>query len=128
MAVVSLGGRGASRLWVALFAQALMGMLMFVPMPASAGPPSLPHLDKLVHAAVWAMLAVCTWRLGPSRWSRARWCVILVLLLALEGVLVELLQGLSPTRSADPLDALADWVGAVIGGVSCLIWGRRNAT
>jgi VanZ family protein len=104
-----------------------MAVLMFVPMPTSGGPPALPHLDKLVHAVVWAMLAVCTWRLRPAHWTHLRWCIVLVALLGLEGVLVELLQGLSPSRSADAFDALADFAGATIGGASCLIWARRNA-
>lgn len=98
-----------TRLFAAL-SYLVVGVLMFIPMPSSGGPPTLPHLDKLVHVACWGLLGLATWLVvARQRWL---WAVGLATLF---GVLVELGQGLTTTRSADLWDALADLIGAALG-------------
>lgn len=115
---------------VCLFVYGVVLLLMLMPMRGSGEGASIPHLDKLVHAVAWAMLALGTWPVvAVSRrtrgWSvRARFLLV-VGLGALFGVLVELVQGLVPSRSADPWDALADTLGAALGALFCL-WRERR--
>lgn len=102
------------RFLAALIVHAVMAALMLLPM---AGTPTLsggfPHLDKVVHGAIWLVLALVTGYAIRARTLRG-WARVIVLLV-LEGVVVESLQGLTPHRSADPWDAVADALGAVLG-------------
>jgi len=66
--------------------------------------------DKLEHAAAYAGLMA--WFGGMFRRASQLW--IGVALVALGGV-IEVLQGLTPTRTPDVLDLLADTVGVLIG-------------
>ncbi|MDQ1315067.1 MAG: hypothetical protein QG662_1176 [Pseudomonadota bacterium] len=76
-------------------------------------PPALDsgsgHSDKVVHLLGYAVLTFWWAQLVTHR----RWKLALVV--ALFGIAVELLQGLTPTRQPDPLDALANSVGALLG-------------
>ncbi|OYU91320.1 MAG: VanZ family protein [Burkholderiales bacterium PBB5] len=65
--------------------------------------------DKLNHASAFATLAVVV-TLG---WGR-RWLRHALLLLAY-GALIEVLQAMTPTRSAEWADLLADGVGLTTG-------------
>lgn len=107
------------RLWLALW---IAGMLLGVylslrPVPAVA--PAVPHLDKLIHAggyAVLAAFAACLFS-GPAR-LRALACVWLL------GAAIELAQGLLPTgRLMEAADLLANSLGIALGAVLCR---RRN--
>lgn len=107
------------RLWRALW---IAGMLLGVylslrPVPAAA--PTVPHLDKLIHAggyAVLAAFAACLFS-GPAR-LRALAGVWLL------GAAIELAQGLLPTgRLMEAADLLANSVGIMLGSALC--W-RRN--
>lgn len=107
---------------VAVLAHVVIAALMFVPMPSSGGPPSIPHLDKLVHMACWAALAFASW------WAFARSRFLFTVVSgALFGVLVELGQGLTTTRSADPWDALADLCGALLGALAAYAFQRSKS-
>ncbi len=91
----------------------------------SSGPlppetPSLPGLDKLVHAAVYALLAwlaarafaTLPWKAhaGLIPWAAA-------LFAALYGLSDEAHQSFVPGRSADAWDLVADTVGALGGAL-----------
>jgi hypothetical protein len=91
-------------------------ILVFVllSLPGRAIPESnLPDLDKVVHAGLFA-IGVFLWLLVPRRSSAARWVIILgALALA---PLTEVWQAmLNSGRTPDPLDALADATGVLIG-------------
>lgn len=79
--------------------------MLFAPSPGGA--PTFPHADKVVHAAVFALVtAAGIWRFGRVRAVLAA--------TAAYAVGSELAQGLLlPGRQGDAADALADLVGAV---------------
>lgn len=83
--------------------------------------PIIPHLDKLIHAGGYALLAVLAVGLfGPdrNRWLALLWLVML-------GGLIEIAQGLwAINRAADPWDLLANSLGIALAAAIC--W-RRNA-
>lgn len=83
--------------------------------------PPIPHLDKLIHAtgyAILASLAVCLFEKPGPRWRALLWVVLL-------GGFIEIAQGLLPTgRMMEAADFAANTLGAVIG--AALFW-RRNA-
>jgi len=112
------------------FVYAVAALFMFMPMPKGGGGPSVPHLDKVVHMVVWSVVSIGTWpvvRLLSStrRLSMGRRFVVVVVVATVFGVSVELIQGLSSHRSADPWDALADLVGAILGALFC-VWRERS--
>ena len=76
-------------------------------------PPTLgndaTHLDKVVHLSGYAVLMFWWAQLVIER----RWK--LAVAVALFGVSIELLQGLTPQRMPDPLDALANTAGVLLG-------------
>lgn len=115
--------RPSRPLWVATLAYAAVLALMLVPMPHGSGEPAIPHLDKLVHFGLWFLLALATRPLFAARGRPGlAWTVLVP---ALFGVAVELIQGLTPARSADPFDALADLLGALAGTLAFELWRRR---
>ena len=79
----------------------------------SLGPPALDegssHADKLVHFAGYAVLMFWWAQLVVER----RWKLAVTVMLF--GVAVEVLQGLTPARQPDPLDALANSSGVLLG-------------
>lgn len=81
---------------------------------------TIPHFDKLVHFALYLILAVLTWY-GWTRQNffaalRANTAIKIILLLAIYGMTIEVLQGtLTPDRSFDLWDELANNAGAVAG-------------
>ena len=93
----------------------------------SSGPipdlgPDLPHGDKLMHFAAFAVLgALCLRAFGttPLR-HRPCWLLLASLLLAsLYGISDEIHQFFVPVRSADIMDAAADVGGSIVG---VLVW------
>lgn len=79
--------------------------------------PLFPHIDKLVHAGIYATLAI-TALFAATAWNY-RWSFLLALTVALTlvgvGMFDELTQMFVDGRSADPLDLAADTFGAVMG-------------
>jgi VanZ family protein len=75
-------------------------------------PLAVPHaisvagLDKVVHALLFLWLTLTT------LWIRRKTAVVYVLLIF--GALIELTQGLTPYRSAEMLDWLADALGVLL--------------
>lgn len=84
-----------------------------VTLVVSLMPPALgnddTHLDKVVHLLGYALLMFWWAQLIIER----RWR--LALAVALFGIAIELLQGLTPDRLPDPLDALANAGGVLLG-------------
>lgn len=70
------------------------------------------HVDKLVHLAGYAMLMYWWAQLYVTLPQRVRIGAVLVLL----GIVIEWLQGLTPTREPDVWDVLANITGIVFGG------------
>ena len=88
-------------------AVAISVVVLFAPhTPSEQG---VPHVDKVVHALTFGLLAATTrWRFGPR-------AVLLVLVIAY-GALSEVVQWLAlPARDGDVRDFLADAVGALLG-------------
>lgn len=79
----------------------------------SLGPPALDagmrHGDKLAHLAGYAVL-MFWW---AQVITRQRWRLAIAVILF--GVAVELLQGFTPSREPDVLDALANSTGVLLG-------------
>lgn len=76
-------------------------------------------LDKVVHVSLFAAVAALGVLSGlPTRW--------LVIGLALQGVVSELVQGTMPGRSADVRDLLADAAGIMMG-VAFGHWARQRS-
>ncbi|PKO61091.1 MAG: VanZ family protein [Betaproteobacteria bacterium HGW-Betaproteobacteria-17] len=93
--------RGLGWLGVAL---TLVVSLMPPALDVSSG-----HTDKIVHLAGYALLMFWWAQLV----TRRRWRLAVAIMLF--GVLIELLQGLTPDRLPDLLDALANSMGVLIG-------------
>ena len=76
-------------------------------------PPALDssggHADKIVHLAGYAVLTFWWAQLV----TRQRWKLAIVVVLF--GIAIELLQDLTPDRMPDPLDALANSGGVLLG-------------
>jgi VanZ family protein len=85
----------------------------------------LAHVDKLVHAGAYAILAGFWWvaclRLGLPAFDAA--CVAFFAAVAF-GLVDELHQAQVPGRSADRLDLVADAVGAALAAGVAQFWGR----
>jgi VanZ family protein len=108
------------RFWLGLW---IFGMLLGLFLSLRSGGdemPLIPHLDKLIHAtgyAILASLAVCLFERPGPRWRALLWVILL-------GGLIEIAQGLLPTgRMMEAADFAANTVGAAIG--AALFW-RRN--
>ncbi|MEW6589784.1 MAG: VanZ family protein [Pseudomonadota bacterium] len=86
----------------------------------SLGPPTLgeddSQLDKLAHLAGYALLMFWWAQLVVTR----RWRLALAVMAF--GGAIELLQGLTPERQPDPVDALANAAGVMLGwGIARLL-------
>ena len=88
----------------------LLTVLALIPGPPDPLP--LRHADKLYHLLGYALLAGWTVQLWRGCALRNRLLAVLLL-----GLLLEALQAALPWRSADPLDALANALGAGLGAL-----------
>lgn len=102
--------RAAAWIGVAAWAALLFGLSSLPAGATPTAPISFPGDDKVVHAALYAVLGgllrVALGRAGPA-----------VAFAAAFGVTDELHQAFVPGRDADALDWLADVVGALLGAV-----------
>ncbi len=108
------------RLWLALW---IAGMAIGAYLSLRAGilrEPVIPHLDKLIHALGYGVLAMLACGLfAPGNVRRAA-----LLWLLLFGGLIELVQGVwAVNRLADPWDLLANACGI---GLAALLFRRVN--
>jgi VanZ family protein len=102
---------------VGRYAFAAVGLLSLVVLftPASGVPWAPPGVDKLVHAVLFAALAV------TGRWAGAG-LRRLAVLLVVYAVVSEVVQAWIPLdRTGSPADVLADVVGLLLG---LLAWDR----
>lgn len=84
----------------------------------------LPHIDKLAHAGMHALLAWLLWR--GARRASVGGAVGIVLLCAAYGLAIEWGQWqFTLTRSAEALDAVANTLGAMLGVTLGLRPARR---
>ena len=101
----------------------LQGYLLYVDVPGTSDVVLFPHIDKVVHAALFALPAVIGVLAGVPPWA-------LGVVLAGHAPVSELIQHVFlPGRFGDPLDVVADLVGVGLGlavGVLVLrLWQRR---
>ena len=94
---------------------AIVSSLSLVPLPVPAQL-EFWNSDKLVHVGMYAALMLCFGR----GYHRQHWLKIAFLLASL-GLLIEILQGLTPTRQASLLDECANAVGVVI-----MLWALQR--
>lgn len=99
-----------------LFGVALVVALLFALRPLTVEAPLFDQVDKFKHLACFATLTLLAIWAG----LRPTWAVAGGLLGF--GVLIELAQGLTATRSADPMDVLADLAGIALGLVALAAW------
>lgn len=89
--------------------------------PGNAVPDTdVPNSDKLVHAALFGLLAFT----HALAWPRVRLPIMALIVIAF-GAATEITQTVVPGRSADMLDLLADAAGAVLGLVIYARFWRR---
>jgi VanZ family protein len=103
------------RLWLRLWLMLLGLTLLVCLVPLPSVPVPMSHFDKLEHALGYAVLSAY----AAMLFARGRGLRLAILGLALFGGVIEVLQGVMPWRSADPLDAVFNTLGAVFGA---LIW------
>jgi VanZ family protein len=92
-----------------------VGLALVVSLMPPALDETRAHADKLVHLAGYAVLMFWWAQLVV----RERWKLAVAVILF--GVAVELLQGLTPDRQPDPLDALANSAGVLLGWLAARI-------
>ena len=94
------------------FGLALAAQLVVLYWPRGVSAGGLPHVDKAVHVAIFAAVAVTGLRAGLSR-------VLVLGGLAAHAPLSELLQAVVlPDRGGDPWDVLADLLGVGLGALA----------
>ena len=99
--------------WASVFAIGLILMLTLLPLPAGSGPSLFPGLDKLVHGAMFGLLALAFTRdIRPFKGRKALFACVSAFALALG---TELAQSGIAGRGTDPIDALADLAGFALG-------------
>jgi VanZ family protein len=95
----------------------VVGSLLPAPSSGGAELVALPHADKLVHALAYAVFAAAVAGALATRDWRA--VLAAALLVVVVGTGLEVAQTFVPTRSGDPLDAVANALGATAG---TLVW------
>lgn len=73
--------------------------------------------DKVMHLLIFFVLTTLFQASFQRPW------LVPVALMAIYGALIEVLQGMTPVRSADPLDWLADMVGVAL---ALLVWPKMK--
>ena len=104
-----------SRLWWGLGAGLLSVILIVSLWPLAEQQDAPPHSDKVLHAMTFAFLFI--WFAGLAERGR-RWQVFTGLLVY--GLLMEVLQSLTPYRHMSVGDFLADAAGLGAGWLLCL--------
>lgn len=78
--------------------------------------PGIPHLDKVGHAAAFAVLAVLACVvISQYRLVSLRGLLVVAIGLAIYAGIDEYTQGWVPLRTPDPLDWMADAAGILVG-------------
>lgn len=105
---------------IGLIATLLLQVLVVYAPQVPGPPPAIPHVDKLVHAVVFALPILV------AGLARVRWWPVVPLVLVLHAPLSEVVQHVVlPNRSGDPWDVLADLVGLSIAS-GWVEWSARR--
>ena len=114
-------GRRARRQWI--WPAALTAVITWESVSAvpSVGPEWL-SFDKLAHFGVFGLLATTIARLDAARRWRLLGPLWAIVLVSVYGIVIEFLQSLTPMRSMEYDDWLADTLGAVLAVVLYLRW------
>ena len=106
--------------WAAVIACA--AVIFFLSVIPTGGGPDIPYLDKALHLCNYLLFAwLFVQAIRTGRLQQREYLVLAWMYAASYGLLMEVIQGMLPWRSADWADALANAVGAAAG-----VWmGRR---
>ncbi len=103
-------------LWLLVAWLGVVAAFVFSLGPAPTLPADFQQADKLEHLVSYGTLMFWWAQLYNAPRERLRLAIALVLL----GILIEWLQGFTPTRQSDVLDALANACGVLLG------WGMAH--
>ena len=106
----------ADRLWRPAFLVAVVANLVVLYWPRAVSSGGVPHLDKAVHLAVFAVLVWTGLKAGLPAYA----LLPVVVVHAVSSEVVQ--QLLLARRSGDPADVVADLVGTLAG------WGLARAS
>jgi VanZ family protein len=109
-----------ARVWIPAIGWALL-IFILSSIPGAAFPPSkLLSYDKLVHAAVYAVLGALVFVAVPRRWSQKTSVLVFLSggMATVYGFTDEFHQMFVPGRFADLRDVLADAVGGFVGALA----------
>ena len=118
-----------ARVWIPAVAWALL-IFVLSSIPGAAFPASkLLSYDKLVHAAVYAVLGALFFVAMPRRWSQKTSVLVLLSggMATVYGFTDELHQMFVPGRFADLRDVLADCIGGFVGALAASTLGALRA-
>ena len=94
--------------------------------------PSFRFMDKMLHVAAYAVLAILflrAYQTLPIRHNIRMIAFLSILSASLYGISDEIHQYFVPFREADIFDGIADTVGAITGVLVYQMWlGRKQAT
>jgi VanZ family protein len=94
-------------------------------------PEGIPGTDKLVHFSAFGGMVVLVWRAmrpATTAWGRTQQLVVAGAISSGLGALLEVVQLLTPPRSADFWDWVADTLGIVLAGAATFRFlGRLSA-
>jgi VanZ family protein len=85
--------------------------------------PSIPHLDKFVHAVEFAILGYLLFRAvihTPSFWLQKHALLIAIMVAICFGLSDEIHQFFVPLRQLDMFDLAFDSLGAIMGSLAAL--------
>jgi len=112
----------ATRRWRVALVLLLAVHVVVLYAPDTGGAPTVPGLDKVVHAATFGSVVLAGLRSGLA----ARWWVPVM---AAHAVVSELVQHwVLPHRSGDPADVVADLVGVGLGVLAAWLLERASWT
>ncbi len=103
-------------------------ILVAVLMPSVGGESTIeiPHLDKLVHAGMFAVLTGCFYiEYLMYKNKSPNILYVLISIIAFAG-LTEVLQSFTPTRTMDIWDLVADFIGSIIAIGIIKLWQIKN--
>lgn len=104
--------------WGWLWPFSIAALIFFASCQSKLAGPSIEGSDKVVHFAVYGLLATLVVRLGRGR--AAAWLTIM--LVSLYGASDEWHQNFTPGRSVEVADWLADTLGGVLAVVLYTRW------
>lgn len=116
MTAVKNIGQTPSR-WQWIYAGVLAALIVTASGRSQVAAPSIVDFDKAAHFAVFGLLATLVVR--PLSRKRA-WCAVVIV--SLFGASDELRQGLTPGRSMEFADWIADTSGAVVAVMVYTFW------